>query len=76
MIISNMLWPLQSVVVRVLVTQPGAARQPPRRPWLCLTVPGPALEIAAAAEEEAEQEEYVRTSAVEMDAAVRRELVI
>jgi hypothetical protein len=39
-------------------------------------VPGPASEIAAAAEEEAEQEEYVRTSAVEMDAAVWWELAI
>jgi acylglycerol lipase len=62
--------------VRVLVTQPGAARQPPRRLRLCLAVPGPASEIAAAAEEEAEQEVYLRTSAVEMDAAVRRELAI
>jgi hypothetical protein len=71
-----LLRPRRSVTVRVLVTQPGAARQPPRRPRLCLAVPGPASEIAAAAEEEAEQEEYVRTSAVEMDAAVRRELAI
>ncbi|EER98863.1 uncharacterized protein LOC8056227 [Sorghum bicolor] len=82
--------PSRAAEVRVLVTlRPGAARpqdQPRRR--LCLAVPPPAPEMASAAAEgdgEGEEEEDVvvvvqggteRKKAVEMDAAVRRELAI
>jgi acylglycerol lipase len=64
--------PQQSMAVHVLVRPPVAVRHPPR---LCLAVPPPASEVAAAAAKE--EEEWVRTTgAVEMDAAVRRELAI
>ncbi|KAL6846611.1 hypothetical protein ACP4OV_024059 [Aristida adscensionis] len=57
----------------------GATARARRRPPLCIAVP-PASEMAAAAaeggEEEEEGEEVGRRSAVEMDAAVRRELAI
>jgi len=81
--------PSRAAAVRVFVAPPVAARtqqdQPRRR--LCLAVPPPASEMASAGadgEEEEEEEEVVvvveaetgRTEAVEMDAAVRRELAI
>ncbi|KAL6655630.1 hypothetical protein ACP70R_006456 [Stipagrostis hirtigluma subsp. patula] len=70
--------PPRQAAVRVLVALPVAARRPRRR--LCLAVP-PASEMAAAAagaaaDEEEDEEEMGRRSAVEMDAAVRRELAI
>ncbi|RCV11574.1 hypothetical protein SETIT_2G196800v2 [Setaria italica] len=81
--------PLRAAAVRVLVTLPVAARahdqRRRQRQRLCLAVPPPASEMASAAadgEEEEEEEVIVveretgRTKAVEMDAAVRRELAI
>jgi acylglycerol lipase len=78
--------PSRAAAVRVLVAPPVAARtqqdQPRRR--LFLAVPPPASEMASAAadgeEEEGEvvvvERETGRTEAVEMDAALRRELAI
>ncbi|PUZ70615.1 hypothetical protein GQ55_2G246600 [Panicum hallii var. hallii] len=78
--------PSRAAAVRVLVAPPVAARtqqdQPRRR--LCLAVPPPASEMASAAADGEEEEEEVvvveretgRTEAVEMDAALRRELAI
>ncbi|GJM98884.1 hypothetical protein PR202_ga15932 [Eleusine coracana subsp. coracana] len=73
------LGPQRAAAVRVLVTLPIAARQSPRRSRLYLAVPPPASEMAAAAAaaaEEEEEKELARMRAVEMDAAVRRELAI
>ncbi|GJN34076.1 hypothetical protein PR202_gb22713 [Eleusine coracana subsp. coracana] len=70
------LGPQRAAAVRVLVTLPIAVRQSPRRARLCLAVPPPASEMAAAAAEEEEEKELGRMRAVEMDAAVRRELAI
>jgi len=78
--------PSRAAAVRVFVAPPVAARtqqdQPRRR--LCLAVPPPASEMASAGADGEEEEEVVvvveteagRTEAVEMDAAVRRELAI
>ncbi|CAN6204387.1 unnamed protein product [Urochloa humidicola] len=79
--------PSRAASVRVLDTLPVAARaqeQRRRRLSLALAVPPPASEMtAAAADGEEEEEEVVvveretgRKKAVEMDAAVRRELAI
>ncbi|CAN6166860.1 unnamed protein product [Urochloa humidicola] len=78
--------PLRAASARVLVTLPVAARAQEQRRRLCLAlaVPPPASELAAAAADGEEEEEEVvvveretgRTKAVEMDAAVRRELAI
>ncbi|CAN6174229.1 unnamed protein product [Urochloa humidicola] len=78
--------PLRAASARVLVTLPVAARAQEQRRRLCLAlaVPPPASEMAAAAADGEEEEEEVvlveretgRTKAVEMDAAVRRELAI
>jgi acylglycerol lipase len=66
------LLPQRSVAVRVLVRLPVSVRHPPR---LCLAVPPPASAVAASAAKE--EEEWARTTgALEMDAAVRRELAI
>ncbi|XP_062200061.1 uncharacterized protein LOC133902480 [Phragmites australis] len=68
-----------AAAVRVLVTLPAAAgaraRQPLRRRLLCIALP-PASEMASAAAAAEEEEERGRMRAVEMDAAVRRELAI
>nr|CAB3456989.1 unnamed protein product [Digitaria exilis] len=80
------LWPPpRAAAVRVLVALPVAARTQDQRPRrLCLAVPPLASEMASAAADGEEEEEVVvvveretgKTKAVEMDAAVRRELAI